>query len=108
VIFEVKAIVRLDRQAAVISALHEIPGLPGLTISVVDGVGRRSTNQEDYGHVTMAKIEIVVGDEQLAAVLDALKRSAHTGRLGDGKVFVRRLDQVIRLQTGETGLDALR
>jgi len=106
--FEVKAIVRLDRQAAVIGALHEIPGLPGLTVSMVDGVGRRSPNQEDYGHVTMAKLEIVVGDDHITQVIDTIKRSAHTGRPGDGKVFVRRVDQVIRLQTGETGLDALR
>ncbi|MBP8272802.1 MAG: P-II family nitrogen regulator [Acidobacteria bacterium] len=106
--FEVKAIVRVDRQTEVIAALHEIPGLPGLTLSLVEGIGRRHPMQQDFGRVVMAKLEIVLTDEHLTQVVDALKRSAHTGRPGDGKVFVRRVDQVIRLQTGETGLDALR
>ena len=106
--FEVKAIVRIDRQTEVIAALHEIPGLPGLTLSLVEGIGRRHTKQEDFGRVAMAKLEIVLTDEHLPQVLEAIKRSAHTGRPGDGKVFVRRVDQVIRLQTGETGVEALR
>lgn len=106
--FEVKAIVRLDRRDEVIAALHDIPGLPGLTVSTVEGIGRRHPHQDDYGRVTMAKIEIVVSEDHLTPVLDGLKRSAHTGRPGDGKVFVLCVDQAVRLQTGETGLDALR
>ncbi len=104
--YEVKAIVRLDRQEEVITALHALPDLPGLTVSVVEGVGRRHTTASveppDYGRVTMAKLEIVVDEAHLGSVLDVVGRSAHTGRHGDGKVFVSQVDRVIRLRTGET------
>ena len=72
--YEVKAIVRLDRQEDVVAALHAVADLPGLTISVVEGVGRRHAHPVvdpgDFGRVTMAKIEIVVGQDRLAEVLD--------------------------------------
>ena len=105
--YEVKAIVRLDRQEEVIAALHAVADLPGLTISMVEGVGRRHADvaiePADYGRATMAKIEIVVGGDQLESVLDVVARSAQTERRGDGKVFVSTVDRVIRLRTGETG-----
>lgn len=110
--YEVKAIVRLDRQEDVITALHAVPGLPGLTISMVEGVGRRHPDAvlepADFGRSTMAQIEIVVGEDHLRPVLEAVTRGAHTGRRGDGKVFVSRVEQALRLRTGETDLDALR
>lgn len=109
--YEVKAIVRLDRQEDVIAALHAVPDLPGLTISMVEGVGRRHADAvlepADFGRATMAKIEIVVGEDRLTQVLDAVKRGGHTGRRGDGKVFVSRVEQALRLRTGETDLNAL-
>ena len=109
--YEVKAIVRLDRQEDVIAALHGVADLPGLTVSIVEGVGRRhagaALEPADYGRATMAKIEIVVGEDRLTQVLDAVTRGAHTGRGGDGKVFVLRVEQALRLRTGETGLSAL-
>jgi nitrogen regulatory protein PII len=109
--YEVKAIVRLDRQEAVIAALHAITDLPGLTVSIVEGVGRRPTEAltppADYGRATMAKVEIVVDDARLDLVLQAVAQSAHTGRHGDGKVFVYRVERVVRLRTGETDVDAL-
>ena len=111
VMYEVKAIVRLDRQEDVIAALHAVPDLPGLTISMVEGVGRRHADAVlepvDFGRATMAKIEIVVGEDRLTQVLDAVTRGAHTGRRGDGKVFVSRVEQALRLRTGETDLNAL-
>lgn len=109
--FEVKAIVRLDRQEEVIRTLHEMPDLPGLTVSVVEGVGHRHGPKEAepdaYGRVRMGKIEIVVDEGRLPQVLDAFRRGAHTGRPGDGKVFVVRVEQVLRLRTGETDEAAL-
>ena len=109
--FEITAIVRLNRQEDVIAALQAVPALPGLTVSIVQGAGRRhideSVESGGYGRVTMGKIEIVVTEEHLAQVLDAVSRSAHTGRMGDGKVFVSRVEEVIRLRTGETGSAAL-
>lgn len=111
-VYEVKAIVRLDRMEDVIAALHALGDLPGLTLSMVEGVGRRQADDaleaSDYGRATMAKVEVVVGDDRLAAVLDAVTQSAHTGRPGDGKVFVSRIEQVLRVRTGETGPAALR
>jgi nitrogen regulatory protein PII len=109
--YEIKAIVRLDRQEEVVAALHAVPDLPGLTISMVEGVGRRHADAvvepADFGRATMAKIEIVVGEDRVAQVLEAVARGAHTGRHGDGKVFVSRVDRVLRLRTGETDLNAL-
>ncbi len=109
--YEIKAIVRLDRQEEVVAAVHEVADLPGLTISMVEGVGRRhgSAVREPagFGRATMAKIEIVVGEDRLTQVLDAVVRGAHTGRHGDGKVFVSRVERVLRLRTGETDLNAL-
>jgi|KBSMisStaDraftv2_1062788.scaffolds.fasta_scaffold3802611_1 nitrogen regulatory protein PII len=109
--YEIKAIVRLDRQEEVIAALHAVPDLPGLTVSVVEGVGRRQAHEsiesDAYGRTAMAKIEIVVAEDRLTQVLDAVSHGAHTGGRGDGKVFVSRVDQAILLRTGETGPPAV-
>lgn len=109
--FEIKALIRVSRQDAVIQALHEIPDLPGLILSVVEGIGRRAggdgARPGEYGRVQMAKIEVVVAEPRLARVLAAIEASGSTGRPGDGKVFVTRVEQAIRLKTGETGPVAL-
>lgn len=109
--FEIKAIVRLDRRELVINALHELADLPGLTVSIVEGVGRRhgeAADPPDFGRITMAKIEIVVTEDRLAEVLATVERAAHTGRHGDGKVFVLKVEQAVRFRTGESGAAALR
>ena len=111
--FEIKAIVRLDRRELVINALHGLADLPGLTVSIVEGVGRRRRHGEaadppDFGRITMAKIEIVVTEDRLAEVLATVERAAHTGRHGDGKVFVLKVEQAVRFRTGESGAAALR
>ncbi len=109
--FEIKAVVRLDKQDDVIRALHEIPDLPGVTLSVVEGIGRRHSREgeapQTFGRVSMAKIEIVVGADRLARVMAAIELSARTGRPGDGKVFVFKVEQVMKIRTGETGATAL-
>jgi nitrogen regulatory protein PII len=109
--FEIKAVVRLDKQDDVIRALHQIPDLPGVTLSVVEGIGRRQSAEGEaphpFGRVPMAKIEIVVGADRLARVMAAIELSARTGRPGDGKVFVFKVEQVMKVRTGETGIAAL-
>jgi nitrogen regulatory protein PII len=109
--FEVKAIVRLDRQDDVIRALHEIVDLPGLTLSVVEGIGRRTPLEGaapvEFGRVQMAKIELVVGADRVTRVVTAIEQSGQTGRPGDGKVFISKVDQVLKIRTGETGAAAL-
>ncbi len=109
--FEVKAVVRLDKQDDVIRTLHEILDLPGLTLSVVEGIGRQQSVEgearQTFGRVSMAKIEVVVSADRLARVLAAIELSARTGRPGDGKVFVFKVEQVMKIRTGETGHAAL-
>src|SRR5574343_1982840 len=89
-------------------------GVTGLTVTEVKGVGRQKGHTELYRGaeyvgdlLPKVKIEAAVKAEQLEQVIDAIEKSASTGKIGDGKVFVFNLEQVIRIRTGETGPDAL-
>ena len=106
---EIKAIVRHERVPEIFRALHEIPDLPGATLSVVQGIGRRVDVSEPggYGETVMAKLELVVPTELVARVTAAIERSAHTGRPGDGKIFVIPVENAINVRSGSQGLDAL-
>ncbi|MDP2318988.1 MAG: P-II family nitrogen regulator [Acidobacteriota bacterium] len=107
---EIKAIVRHERVPDVFRALHEIPGLPGATLSVIQGFGRRVDTEAvspEYGETVMAKIELVVPEAMVPAVTAAILRGAHTGRPGDGKIFVIAVENVINVRSGVQGLDAL-
>ena len=107
---EIKAIVRHERVPDVFRALHEIPGLPGATLSVVQGFGKRidvSAESGGYGETVMAKLELVIPTELVARVTAAIERSAHTGRPGDGKIFVIPVENAINVRTGSQGLEAL-
>ena len=102
---EIKAIVRRDRVTDVIGALHERPDLPGVTISYVEGVGRRPSGAgpAEFGEVQMAKIETVVSADLASWVVDTIRRAAFTGRAGDGKIFVIRVEQAVQIRSGEEG-----
>ena len=107
---EIKAIVRHERVPEIFRALHEIADLPGATLSIVQGVGRRvdvSAESGGYGETVMVKIELVVPTELVARVTAAIERSAHTGRPGDGKIFVIPVENAINVRIGSQGLDAL-
>ena len=85
-------------------------GVQGLTVSEVKGFGRQKGQTEIYRgaeyHVSFLpkiKIEVVVPDDLADPVIEAIAKSAHTGKIGDGKIFVTDVDQVIRIRTGETG-----
>ena len=89
-------------------------GVTGLTVTEVRGFGRQKGHTEIYrgaeysvDFVPKIKIEIVVSDEQADAVIDAVKTSARTGQIGDGKIFVCDMEQAIRIRTSEAGDDAL-
>ena len=89
-------------------------GVEGLTVSEVKGYGRQKGQTEIYRgaeyHVSFlpkVKIEVVVADENLAATIEAIRRAALTGRIGDGKIFVSQIEEAIRIRTGETGPDAV-
>jgi nitrogen regulatory protein PII len=107
---EIKAIVRHERVPEIFRALHEIADLPGATLSSVQGIGRRidvSAESGGYGETVMAKLELVVPTELVARVTAAIERSAHTGRPGDGKIFVIPVENAINVRTGSHGVDAL-
>ena len=102
---EIKAIIRRERVADVLGALHERPNLPGVTISVVDGVGRMTgePSAPEFGEVQMVKLETVVSTDLVPWVVDTIKRAAFTGRAGDGKIFVIRVEQAVQIRSSEEG-----
>lgn len=107
---EIKAIVRPGRLDDVLRALHALPHLPGATVSRVEGVGRigdADAVEQAFGRMAMAKIEMVVPDERVDAVIAAIATAAHTGRSGDGKIFVVSVDDAIKVRSGERGVHAL-
>ena len=107
------AIIQPHRIDAVREALTEI-GVQGLTVSEVRGYGRQRGQKEIYrgaeynvSYVPKLKLEIAVVAEKADDVVDAITRSARTGKIGDGKIFVLPLDAVQRIRTGEVGVQAL-
>jgi nitrogen regulatory protein P-II 2 len=89
-------------------------GIQGLTVSEVKGFGRQKGQTEIYRgaeyavtFVPKVKIEVAVADDRLEQTIEAIQRTAHTGKIGDGKIFVLDLAQAIRIRTGEHGVDAL-
>jgi nitrogen regulatory protein PII len=89
-------------------------GIQGLTVSEVKGFGRQKGQTEIYRGAEYAvsflpkvKIEVVVEDELVERTVDAIRKSAGTGKIGDGKIFVTPVEQAVRIRTGESGADAL-
>jgi nitrogen regulatory protein P-II 2 len=92
----------------------DLIGITGMTITEVKGFGRQKGHTELYrgaeyviDFLPKIKVEIAVSIDQLEDVLEAITKSASTGKIGDGKIFVSSLDQVIRIRTGETDKDAI-
>ncbi|ROO31422.1 P-II family nitrogen regulator [Salinisphaera japonica] len=109
----VTAVIKPFRLDDVREALAEI-GVHGTTMSEVRGFGRQKGHTELYRGAEYAvdflpkvKLEIAVDDERVDAVVDAVIGAAKTGQIGDGKIFVTHLEQVIRIRTGETDRDAI-
>ena len=89
-------------------------GIQGITVSEVRGFGRQGGHTETYrgseyqiDFVPKAKVELVVEDAQVDAVVDAISKAAVTGKIGDGKIWVTNVEQIIRIRTGEQGPDAI-
>jgi nitrogen regulatory protein P-II 2 len=109
----VTAIIKPFKLDDVRSALSDI-GVQGVTVSEVKGFGRQKGHTELYrgaeyvvDFLPKVKLEIAIDDAQTDAVIEAIRNSANTGKIGDGKIFVTPLEQVIRIRTGESGPDAL-
>ncbi|HLF92446.1 MAG TPA: P-II family nitrogen regulator [Planctomycetota bacterium] len=110
---KVEAVIKPFKLDEVKSALSKI-GVQGLTVSEVRGFGRQKGHKEQYrgaeytiDFVPKVKVEVVVGDAAVAGVIDAITRAARTGEIGDGKIFVSTLEEVIRIRTGERGESAV-
>ena len=109
----VSAIIKPFKLQEVREALVDA-GIEGLTITEVKGYGRQKGHTEmyrgaEYSVDTLPKIklEILVDDESLQTVTDLVTKKANTGKIGDGKIFITSVDDVIRIRTGETGSDAI-
>jgi nitrogen regulatory protein P-II 2 len=109
----VTAILKPFKLDDVREALSEL-GVSGITVTEVKGFGRQKGHTELYrgaeyvvDFLPKVKLEVAVTDEQLDAVIDAIVKKANTGKIGDGKIFVFNLEQVVRIRTGETGAEAL-
>lgn len=109
----IMAIVKPFKLDDVREALTEI-GVSGVTVTEVKGFGRQKGHTELYrgaeyvvDMLPKLKLEIAVTDERVEPVVEAISKSANTGRIGDGKIFVYALEQVVRIRTGEVDADAL-
>ncbi|MCG8587401.1 MAG: P-II family nitrogen regulator [Pirellulales bacterium] len=110
---KVEAVIRHFKLEDVKNALSEL-GIHGMTVTEVRGFGRQKGHTEMYrgteyavDFVPKVKVEVAVSEGNLQKVLDTVMRTAQTGQIGDGKIFVSDLADTIRIRTGETGNDAL-
>jgi len=106
---KIEAIVKPFKLDEVREALSEI-GVTGLTVTEVKGFGRQKGHTELYrgaeyvvDFLPKVKVEVIVGDALVERAIEALVKAARTGKIGDGKIFVTRVEQVIRIRTGESG-----
>jgi nitrogen regulatory protein P-II 1 len=110
---KIEAIIRHFKLEDVKNALTE-QGASGMTITEVRGFGRQKGHTEMYrgteytvDFVPKVKLEVVVDDSKVNSTLETIVKASHTGQIGDGKIFVSTLDDVVRIRTGETGAEAL-
>ena len=110
---KIEAIVKPFKLEEVKEALAEV-GIQGMTVTEVKGFGRQKGHTEIYrgseytvDFLPKVKVEIVVSDDQAREVAEAIVKSANTGKIGDGKVFVSPVEEAIRIRTGETGGEAV-
>ncbi|MDG2018734.1 MAG: P-II family nitrogen regulator [Porticoccaceae bacterium] len=111
--FLVSATIKPFKLDDVREALSDV-GVQGITVTEVKGFGRQKGHTELYrgaeyvvDFLPKVKLEVVVADDILDAVIEAIEKAAKTGKIGDGKVFVYKVEQALRIRTGETGEDAL-
>ncbi|ACA20843.1 MULTISPECIES: P-II family nitrogen regulator [Methylobacterium] len=110
---KIEAIIKPFKLDEVKEALQEV-GLQGITVIEAKGFGRQKGHTELYrgaeyvvDFLPKVKLEIVLPDHLVDGAVDAIRKSAQTGRIGDGKIFVSSIEEAIRIRTGETGADAI-
>ncbi len=110
---KIEAIIKPFKLDEVKEALHEI-GLQGITVIEAKGFGRQKGHTELYrgaeyivDFLPKVKIELVIEDDMLERAVEAIMQAAHTGRIGDGKIFITSVEDAIRVRTGERGKEAI-
>ncbi len=110
---KIEAIIKPFKLDEVREALSDV-GITGLTVTEVKGFGRQKGHTELYrgaeyvvDFLPKIKVEVVVGDSIVEQTVEAIIKAAHTGKIGDGKIFVSPIEQVVRIRTGETGEQAV-
>jgi nitrogen regulatory protein P-II 1 len=110
---KIEAIIKPFKLDEVKEALHEV-GLQGITVTEAKGFGRQKGHTELYrgaeyvvDFLPKVKIEVVIEDGLVDRAVEAIQRAAHTGRIGDGKIFITPVEEAIRIRTGERGADAI-
>jgi len=110
---KIEAIIKPFKLDDVKEALHEV-GVQGMTVTEVKGFGHQKGHTELYrgaeyvvDFLPKVKLELVIDDSMVDQSVEAITKAAHTGKIGDGKIFVTTVDDIIRIRTGETGADAV-
>jgi len=110
---KIEAIIKPFKLDEVKDALHEV-GIKGITVTEAKGFGRQKGHTELYrgaeyvvDFLPKVKVEVVLEDSMVERAVEAIQQAAHTGRIGDGKIFITSIDEVIRIRTGERGPDAI-
>ncbi|KAB0676686.1 P-II family nitrogen regulator [Aureimonas leprariae] len=110
---KVEAIIKPFKLDEVKEALQEV-GLQGITVTEAKGFGRQKGHTELYrgaeyvvDFLPKVKVEVVLTDDAVPAAVEAIRKAAQTGRIGDGKIFVSPIEEAVRIRTGETGNDAV-
>ena len=110
---KIEAIIKPFKLDEVKEALHDV-GLQGITVTEAKGFGRQKGHTELYrgaeyvvDFLPKVKIELILNDGMVDRAIEAIQQAAQTGRIGDGKIFVSDIEQIIRIRTGETGPEAL-
>ena len=110
---KIEAIIKPFKLDEIKEALQDV-GLQGITVVEAKGFGRQKGHTELYrgaeyvvDFLPKVKIEVVVEDSQMEAAVEAIQKAAHTGRIGDGKIFISSIEEAIRIRTGEKGAEAI-
>ncbi|MGQ4272655.1 P-II family nitrogen regulator [Terrihabitans sp. B22-R8] len=110
---KIEAVIKPFKLDEVKEALQQV-GVQGITVIEAKGFGRQKGHTELYrgaeyvvDFLPKVKIELVIGEDLVESAIDAIRKAAETGRIGDGKIFVSTIEEVIRIRTGETGVDAI-
>jgi len=110
---KIEAIIKPFKLDEVKEALHEV-GIQGITVTEAKGFGRQKGHTELYrgaeyvvDFLPNVKVEVVIEDALVDRAIEAIQKAAHTGRIGDGKIFVFSIEEAIRIRTGERGPDAI-